>query len=109
MAEAFDVAVAPHCPLGPIAFAACLQLDFCTHNAFIQESHLRLHEGKEADGLKYLKDIAPYIMQDGYLLRTGKPGLGIEVDENYVREQAKTPHHWRTPQWRNEDGGVSEW
>jgi len=37
MAEAWDVAVAPHCPLGPVALAACLQLDFCTPNAFIQE------------------------------------------------------------------------
>ncbi|WP_439557086.1 enolase C-terminal domain-like protein, partial [Dyadobacter sp.] len=26
MAEAFDVAAAPHCPLGPIALAACLQV-----------------------------------------------------------------------------------
>ena len=26
MAEAYDVAVAPHCPLGPLALAACLQV-----------------------------------------------------------------------------------
>ena len=26
MAESYDVAVAPHCPLGPLALAACLQL-----------------------------------------------------------------------------------
>ena len=37
MAEAYDVAVALHCPLGPIALATCLQLDACTYNAFIQE------------------------------------------------------------------------
>ena len=37
MAEAFDVSVAPHCPLGPIALAACLAVDFATPNAFIQE------------------------------------------------------------------------
>ncbi len=31
MAEAYDVALAPHCPLGPIALAACLQVDaVCT-------------------------------------------------------------------------------
>ena len=35
MAEAFDVAAAPHCPLGPIALAACLQVDATCHNAFI--------------------------------------------------------------------------
>ena len=36
MAEAFDVSVALHCPLGPIALASCLQVDFTTPNAFIQ-------------------------------------------------------------------------
>ncbi len=41
MAEAFDVAVAPHCPLGPIALAASLQLDACTPNVVIQEQSLR--------------------------------------------------------------------
>ncbi len=40
MAEAYDVAVAPHCPLGPIALAACLQVDATAHNAFIQEQSL---------------------------------------------------------------------
>src|SRR5699024_6444006 len=37
MAEAYDVAAAPHCPLGPIALAACLQVDATCHNAIIQE------------------------------------------------------------------------
>ncbi|MDQ0160476.1 L-alanine-DL-glutamate epimerase-like enolase superfamily enzyme [Alkalibacillus salilacus] len=35
MAEAYDVAVAPHCPLGPIALAACLQVDATSHSVFI--------------------------------------------------------------------------
>ena len=43
MAEAFDVAVAPHCPLGPIALAASLQLDACTPNVIIQEQSLGIH------------------------------------------------------------------
>ncbi len=30
LAEAHDVALAPHCPLGPIALAACLQVDFAS-------------------------------------------------------------------------------
>ena len=35
MAEAYDVALAPHCPLGPVALAACLQVDAVSYNAFI--------------------------------------------------------------------------
>jgi galactonate dehydratase len=49
MAEAFDVAVAPHCPLGPIALASSLQLDFCTPNAFIQEQSLGIHYNQGSD------------------------------------------------------------
>ena len=33
MAEAYDVAIAPHCPLGPISLAAALQIDFNCYNA----------------------------------------------------------------------------
>ena len=43
MAEAYDVALALHCPLGPIALAACLQLDGVCYNAFIQEQSLGIH------------------------------------------------------------------
>ncbi|MDR2647247.1 MAG: galactonate dehydratase [Oscillospiraceae bacterium] len=109
MAEAYDVAVAPHCPLGPIALAACLQLDFCTHNAFIQEQSLNLHYNNDADLLGYMADKSPFAFRDGYVYRTTLPGLGIEIDEDLVREAAKTPHHNLTPQWRNTDGSVSEW
>jgi galactonate dehydratase len=37
MAEARNIAVAPHCPLGPISLAAALQFDSCTHNFLCQE------------------------------------------------------------------------
>ncbi|MDZ5546242.1 enolase C-terminal domain-like protein, partial [Enterococcus cecorum] len=37
MAEAYDMAVAPHAPYGPVALAATLQVDACTPNVFIQE------------------------------------------------------------------------
>lgn len=49
MAEAYDVALALHCPLGPIALAACLQLDAVCHNAFIQEQSLGIHYNQGND------------------------------------------------------------
>ncbi|MFN5422712.1 MAG: galactonate dehydratase, partial [bacterium] len=49
MAEAYDVALAPHCPLGPISFAAALQIDFNCINAFIQETSLGIHYNQGAD------------------------------------------------------------
>lgn len=33
MAETYNVDIAPHCPLGPIALAACLQIDFATQTS----------------------------------------------------------------------------
>src|SRR5688500_20163048 len=43
MAETYDIAVAPHCPLGPLALASCLQLAACTPNVAIQEMSLGIH------------------------------------------------------------------
>jgi galactonate dehydratase len=109
MAEAWDVAVAPHCPLGPIALAACLQLDFCTPNAFIQEQSLGIHYNQGSDLLDYLKDRNAFGYKDGYVEKLAGPGLGIEVDEAKVREAAKTGHDWKNPVWRTKDGAVTEW
>ncbi|WP_309120462.1 galactonate dehydratase [Paenibacillus sp.] len=109
MAEAYDVAVAPHCPLGPIALAASLQLDFCTPNAFIQEQSLGIHYNQGSDLLDYLADPTVFEYEDGYVRRLEAPGLGIEVNEEKVREMAAIGHRWRNPIWRNADGSLSEW
>ena len=109
MAEAFDIAVDPHCPLGPIALAACLQLDFCTPNAFIQEQSLGIHYNQGSDLLDYLTDKSVFEYNNGYVNILKKPGLGIEVNEDYVREMDKIGHNWKNPVWRLEDGTVTEW
>ncbi|WP_020617276.1 galactonate dehydratase [Paenibacillus daejeonensis] len=109
MAEAYDVAVAPHCPLGPIALAASLQLDFCTPNAFIQEQSLGIHYNEGSDLLDYLRDPSIFHYKDGFVDLLTKPGLGIEVDEEKVREMAAIGHGWKNPVWRHEDGSIAEW
>ncbi len=109
MAECYDVAVAPHCPLGPIALAACLQLDFCTPNAFIQEQSLGIHYNKGGDLLDYLKDADAFRYEGGCVERLTGPGLGIEVDEDKVRAAAAIGHDWKNPVWRDSDGCVAEW
>ena len=109
MAECYDVALALHCPLGPIALAACLQLDAVCYNATIQEQSLGMHYNETNDLLDYLKD--PSVLQSdaGYLRIPSGPGLGIEVNEEYVVMQAKVGHRWRSPLWRHPDGSVAEW
>jgi len=109
MAEAYDVALAPHCPLGPIALAACLQVDATCHNAFIQEQSLGIHYNQGNDLLDYLADKSVFAYQDGYVAIPGGPGLGIEIDEAHVRKMAEVGHDWKNPLWRHQDGSVAEW
>lgn len=109
MAEAYDIALAPHCPLGPIALAACLQVDATSHNAFIQEQSLGIHYNAGNDILDYIKDRSVFEYEDGYVKIPKGPGLGVEIDEDYVRERAKVGHNWKNPVWRHRDGSIAEW
>lgn len=109
MAEAYDVAVALHCPLGPIALAANLQLDAVSYNAFIQEQSLGIHYNESNDILDYLARPEVFAYRDGYVDIPQGPGLGIEINEEYVIERAKAGHRWRNPVWRHADGSVAEW
>ena len=109
MAEAYDVAVAPHCPLGPIALASCLQVDAVCHNVFIQEQSLGIHYNESNDLLDYLADPGVFAYDEGAVPIPAGPGLGIEINEAKVREMAGQGHQWKNPQWRHADGTVAEW
>ena len=109
MAEAFDVAAAPHCPLGPIALAACLQIDATCHNVFIQEQSLGIHYNQGSDLLDYLTEKNVFEYKDGYVNIPDGPGLGIEINEAHVRKMAKEGHNWHNPLWRHDDGSIAEW
>lgn len=109
MAEAHDVALAPHCPLGPITLAASLQLDAVSPNAFIQEQSLGIHYNEGSDLLDYLSEPAVFAYAEGHVAIPDGPGLGIEIDESKVRAAARTGHRWRNPVWRLSDGSVAEW
>ncbi len=108
-AEAYDIALAPHCPLGPIALAACLQVDAVCHNACIQEQSLGIHYNQGGDLTDYTLPGHGFTLTHGYLQIPNGPGLGIEVDEARVIEAAKTGHRWRAPVWRHADGSIAEW
>ncbi|UFH50684.1 galactonate dehydratase [Pseudomonas sp. KNUC1026] len=109
MAEAYDVALALHCPLGPIALAACLQLDANCYNAFIQEQSLGIHYNESNDLLDYIANPEVFAYENGYVKIPTGPGLGIEINEAYVRERAQVGHRWRNPVWRHADGSFAEW
>lgn len=109
LAETFGAVLAPHCPLGPLALAACLQLGFATTNHVIQEQSLGIHYNASADLFDLLGDTSALQATDGFIELWDAPGLGINIDEAAVRKAAGTPHNWRGPIWRYEDGGFAEW
>jgi galactonate dehydratase len=99
MAETYYAAVAPHCPLGPISLAACLQLDAAIPNFLIQE-HVTLGDG-------YLTH--PFVVKGGYIDLPQGPGLGIELDDDAVAARKMEPN-WDTPRlFHGDDGSVGDW
>ena len=111
MADAYDIALAPHCPLGPIALASCLALDFVCYNAFIQEQSMGIHYNKgTAELIDYVQNKDDFRYEHGYIKPLPKPGLGVVMDEEAIIEADKRFHKdWRNPIWRHEDGSFAEW
>ncbi|WP_019398765.1 galactonate dehydratase [Pseudoxanthomonas sp. GW2] len=109
MAEAYDVALAPHCPLGPVALAACLQLDFVAHNAVLQEQSIGIHYNQGADLLDYVLNKDDFRCDNGHIRALPGPGLGVEVDEERLRPAHANPPDWRNPVWRHADSSIAEW
>lgn len=109
MAEAYDIALAPHCPLGPIALAACLNVDACSYNAVIQEQSMGIHYNVGKSVLDYVLNPEDFAFIDGYVKLPRLPGLGIKINKELVLEENKTPHKWKNPIWRHFDGSIAEW
>ena len=109
MAEAYDVALAPHCPLGPIALAACLNVDATCYNAVIQEQSIGIHYNVGKSVLDYALNKQDFQFVDGFCAMPTKPGLGVEVNKELVLEENLTKHQWKNPIWRHADGSVAEW
>ena len=94
--ETHYIRIAPHCPIGPVATAACLHLDLATPNFGVQELPVRPNT------------LMPDVFQMGFTWDAGslwpstKPGLGIEVDQDAARRYPFRPA--RIGQSRRRDG-----
>lgn len=108
-AETYDIQIAPHCPLGPIALASCIQLDLAVPNFYAQEQGLNLHYGANAElDILHNPDVLRPIA--GHIPRLTGPGLGVDVNEERVRELVVMgPLAAGSPVWTYPDGGFAEW
>jgi len=79
MAEAYYAQIAPHLYCGPIEGAANIQISACSPNFLILES-IQRWDGFHAEILK-----KPVQWQDGYVIPSTEPGLGIELNEDVAR------------------------
>ncbi len=84
MAESRYAQIAPHLYCGPVVGAANIQLATCTPNFLILES-IQKWDGFQAEILK-----TPIEWQDGYVIPSVEPGLGIELDEDVARANPYT-------------------
>jgi len=78
-AEVYGVQVAPHNPYGPVALAASLHACVAMPNFLILE-HCRLRPAFDK-----VQVYGPEI-KDGRVLLSDRPGLGIELDWDYVKK-----------------------
>jgi len=109
IADLFDAQLAPHCPLGPLALAASLQVAFATPNFLIQEQSIGIHYNDGAELLDYVLDRSVFEFAGGSIERPTGAGLGVDIDDAAVRDADASGHAWRSPTWRHPDGSFAEW
>ena len=99
LAEAEYVTMAPHNPMGPVATAVNAQFAATAPNFLILEYHVDTESPR--------KDLVqePYEIVQGYLQLPDKPGLGIELNEEYYRQHPYKP--WKRGFPLRPDGSMS--
>lgn len=117
LAEANGLAIAPHCPLSPIAFMACLQVVAQSRAGWILEWSKGIHYNAsqatgEVDPWLRFVDPADWPMFDvdaaGHLEIPERPGLGVNINWAEV-ERAAGSVVWRDEAMYLPDGTKANW
>jgi galactonate dehydratase len=101
MAETYYVHIMPHCAIGPVAFAACLQVDAGAPNFLIQEQI----DQSLGEGLLE----RPWEVKEGYIDLPTEPGLGIALDSDAVRRKTAYAEELGGEYRHVDDGSVADW
>ena len=100
MAETYNVLVSPHNPNSPLSTAACVQFAACTHNFDMLEYMF--------EDVPWREEVFPnaFKVEEGYIIPSNKPGLGIEFNEAVALKHPYQPVD--CPVCRLPDGTVAE-
>jgi len=118
MCEANAVSIAPHCPLSPIAFMACLQVVVQSRAGWILEwakgIHYNAHgaTGTVDPWLRFIHrdDWGRFeVDSDGHLRVFDTPGLGVRIDWEEVLKADGTGESWKDEEMRLPDGTLANW
>lgn len=119
MAEANGIALAPHCPLSPIAFMACLHVVAQSRAGWILEWSKGIHyNASQAEGgsvdpwMRYInREHWPLfdVDSEGHLPITDLPGLGVSINWDEVTKAAQVPVTWRDQDMYLPDGTQANW
>jgi galactonate dehydratase len=103
MAETYQMGIAPHNPLGPVANAVALHFALSTPNFLIQEDML-------AD-VPWRWEVvkSTLVTENGYWLPTNEPGLGIEVDEERAKDHPFRQEVMHSLSIRAPDNAILDW
>ena len=101
MAEVYYIHVMPHCAIGPLALAACMNVDASVPNFLIQESV----------GPDFLAGVveSAWKVRDGFAALSTAPGLGVEVDEKEAAILTKYTEELGGEHYYEQDGSVADW
>ena len=118
LAEANGIALAPHCPLSPVAFMACLHVVVQCRAGWILEWSKGIHynaHGATGELDPWLRFVDPVdwpkfdLDPDGHLQVPEVPGLGVTMDWNAVVEADGTGESWKDEEMRLADGTLANW
>jgi galactonate dehydratase len=101
MAEVYYMHVLPHCAIGPVAFAACLQVDAAIPNFLAQEQvDVGLGNGLLREN---------FVVSDGHIALPTRPGLGFEIDEAEAQQNVAYREELGGEFYHPADNSVVDW
>jgi galactonate dehydratase len=109
LADTFEVAIAPTSPNGPISYAASLQVDAYASNFLIQNNYSPFGSAPGDADQTYVENISALLPTNDRIDVPEKPGLGIDIDEEFLEKQAAKDVEWDVPTWRHHDASIAEW